>query len=128
MPGGAAGFKSFQSDLTFALNWQGQFEFESNVEALCDPSWHVYWTSSYVGLNSNRSASDRPILRPLFRDHSMCQHLFVILQLFSRDPANEHYCLAHLFTHIAFDNGVLGLAYRAAARRYSLGGICSPCK
>jgi len=48
--------------------------------------------------------------------------------MFSRDPSYQHFCLAHLFTHIGFDNGVLGLAYIAGPRPYSVGGICSRCK
>jgi len=52
----------------------------------------------------------------------------LLLQTFSRDPSYQHFCLAHLFTHIGFDNGVLGLAYIAGPRPYSVGGICSPCK
>jgi len=50
----------------------------------------------------------------------------MLLQMFSRDSSYQRFCLAHLFTHIAFDNGVLGLAYIAGSRVYSVGGICSP--
>lgn len=57
-----------------------------------------------------------------------CNFYAVLLQTFSRDPAYQRFCLVHLFTHIAFDNGVLGLAYIAGPRSYSVGGICSPRK
>lgn len=49
-----------------------------------------------------------------------------LLEVFSQDSAFEGFCLAHLYTHTAFDNGVLGLAYIGSARSYSVGGICSP--
>lgn len=49
-----------------------------------------------------------------------------LLEVFSTEPRFEHFCLAHLFTHTAFDNGVLGLAYIGSPRSYSVGGICSP--
>lgn len=49
-----------------------------------------------------------------------------LLEVFSTNPSFENFCLAHLFTHTAFDNGVLGLAYIGSPRSYSVGGICSP--
>jgi len=48
-----------------------------------------------------------------------------LLEMFSRETTNRRYCLAHLFTYTAFDNGVLGLAYIASPRIYSVGGLCS---
>lgn len=47
-------------------------------------------------------------------------------QTFSRDTHYKSFCLAHLFTHQAFEGGVLGLAYIGSPRTYSIGGICSP--
>lgn len=52
----------------------------------------------------------------------------LFIQVFSTNPSFKNFCLAHLFTHTAFDNGVLGLAYIGSPRSYSVGGICSPCK
>ena len=49
-------------------------------------------------------------------------------QMFSRHSEYQSFCLAHLFTHVSFENGVLGLAYIAGPRVYSVGGICSPSK
>lgn len=53
------------------------------------------------------------------------------LQEFSRFNDGAHglvYCLSHLFTHQTFEgkgNYVLGMAYTASSRPYSVGGICS---
>jgi disintegrin and metalloproteinase domain-containing protein 17 len=51
-----------------------------------------------------------------------------LFQMFSRDSYFKNFCLAHLFTAVPFDNGVLGLAYIGGSRPYSVGGVCSPCK
>ncbi|XP_055339465.1 ADAM 17-like protease isoform X2 [Paramacrobiotus metropolitanus] len=48
-----------------------------------------------------------------------------ILDLFSRDPDHQNFCLAHLFTDQVLESGVLGLAYVGNGRRGSAGGICS---
>ncbi|VEN64087.1 unnamed protein product [Callosobruchus maculatus] len=51
-----------------------------------------------------------------------------LLEVFSRDPQHRNFCLAHLFTHQTFTASnylVLGLAYIAAARRNTQGGVCS---
>jgi len=34
--------------------------------------------------------------------------------------------LAHLFTDLKFEGGILGLAYVGSPRRNSVGGICTP--
>jgi hypothetical protein len=47
-------------------------------------------------------------------------------QVFSRQYAHKNFCLAHLFTDIKFDGGILGLAYVGSPRRNSVGGICTP--
>ena len=52
--------------------------------------------------------------------------LLMCSQKFSRDQTFRQFCLSHLFTFTAFDNGVLGLAYIGSSRPYSPGGICSP--
>ncbi|KAK2166047.1 hypothetical protein LSH36_43g05043, partial [Paralvinella palmiformis] len=49
-----------------------------------------------------------------------------LLEVFSRNRKFLNFCLAHLFTHIPFSNGVLGLAYIGSPRTYSVGGVCSP--
>ncbi|XP_037079638.1 ADAM 17-like protease [Pollicipes pollicipes] len=49
-----------------------------------------------------------------------------LLEVFSREPSHEDFCLAHLFTDIRFDGGILGLAYVGSPRRNSVGGICTP--
>ncbi|ELU11170.1 hypothetical protein CAPTEDRAFT_157290 [Capitella teleta] len=49
-----------------------------------------------------------------------------LLETFSRDSRFKKFCLAHLFTHQAFEGGVLGLAYIGSSRTYSVGGVCSP--
>lgn len=54
--------------------------------------------------------------------------LHLQLKVFSRNPLNKDYCLAHLFTHQTFNTKnsvVLGLAYIASARSKSHGGICT---
>lgn len=38
----------------------------------------------------------------------------------------QDFCLAHLFTDIKFEGGILGLAYVGSPRRNSVGGICTP--
>ncbi|CAG0917009.1 unnamed protein product [Notodromas monacha] len=49
-----------------------------------------------------------------------------LLEVFSRQYAHKNFCLAHLFTDIKFDGGILGLAYVGSPRRNSVGGICTP--
>ncbi|CAB4064239.1 ADAM17 [Lepeophtheirus salmonis] len=49
-----------------------------------------------------------------------------LLEVFSRDDSHKHFCLAHLFTDIKFEGGILGLAYVGSPRRNSVGGICTP--
>ena len=39
---------------------------------------------------------------------------------------HKDFCLAHLFTDIKFEGGILGLAYVGSPRRNSVGGICTP--
>lgn len=34
--------------------------------------------------------------------------------------------MAHLFTDLKFEGGILGLAYVGSPRRNSVGGICTP--
>ena len=46
--------------------------------------------------------------------------------MFSREYSHKDYCLAHLFTDIKFEGGILGLAYVGSPRRNSVGGICTP--
>jgi len=48
-----------------------------------------------------------------------------LLETFSRANGHRSFCLAHLFTHRTFENGILGLAYVSSPRQYSYGGICS---
>ncbi|XP_064652280.1 ADAM 17-like protease isoform X2 [Lineus longissimus] len=48
-----------------------------------------------------------------------------LLKAFSKGEQYKTFCLHHLFTFYAFEGGVLGLAYIASPRRYSVGGICS---
>jgi disintegrin and metalloproteinase domain-containing protein 17 len=49
-----------------------------------------------------------------------------LLEAFARSTSHRSFCLAHLFTHQSFSNGVLGLAYVASPRKHSFGGVCSP--
>ncbi|CAG0904299.1 unnamed protein product [Darwinula stevensoni] len=49
-----------------------------------------------------------------------------LLEVFSRQYTHKNFCLAHLFTDIKFDGGILGLAYVGSPRRNSVGGICTP--
>ena len=49
-----------------------------------------------------------------------------VRQVFSRDYSHKDFCLAHLFTDIRFEGGILGLAYVGSPRRNSVGGICTP--
>jgi len=49
-----------------------------------------------------------------------------LLEVFSRQKSHRDYCLAHLFTDVAFEGGILGLAYVGSHREGSVGGICSP--
>ncbi len=46
--------------------------------------------------------------------------------MFSREYTHKDYCLAHLFTDLKFEGGILGLAYVGSPRRNSVGGICTP--
>jgi hypothetical protein len=48
------------------------------------------------------------------------------LEVFSREYTHKDFCLAHLFTDIKFEGGILGLAYVGSPRRNSVGGICTP--
>lgn len=50
----------------------------------------------------------------------------ISFQVFSREYSHKDYCLAHLFTDIKFEGGILGLAYVGSPRRNSVGGICTP--
>ena len=49
-----------------------------------------------------------------------------LLEVFSREYTHKDFCLAHLFTDIKFEGGILGLAYVGSPRRNSVGGICTP--
>uniref|UniRef100_T1J977 ADAM 17-like protease n=1 Tax=Strigamia maritima TaxID=126957 RepID=T1J977_STRMM len=49
-----------------------------------------------------------------------------LLEVFSRESKHQRFCLAHLFTDIKFEGGILGLAYVGSSRRNSVGGICTP--
>ncbi|XP_050436279.1 ADAM 17-like protease isoform X2 [Adelges cooleyi] len=49
-----------------------------------------------------------------------------LLEVFSRDYSHKDFCLAHLFTDLKFEGGILGLAYVGSPRRNSVGGICTP--
>lgn len=49
-----------------------------------------------------------------------------LLEVFSRESNHRSFCLAHLFTDIKFEGGILGLAYVGSSRRNSVGGICTP--
>jgi len=51
--------------------------------------------------------------------------LSVSLQSFSADSKNQEFCLAHLFTAIAFSSGTLGLSYVASPSGSYPGGLCS---
>lgn len=56
-------------------------------------------------------------------------HYFILLwwwQVFSREYSHKDFCLAHLFTDLKFEGGILGLAYVGSPRRNSVGGICTP--
>ncbi|KAF4524926.1 hypothetical protein B566_EDAN013888 [Ephemera danica] len=46
--------------------------------------------------------------------------------VFSREYSHKDFCLAHLFTDLKFEGGILGLAYVGSPRRNSVGGICTP--
>lgn len=46
--------------------------------------------------------------------------------MFSREFTHKDFCLAHLFTDLKFEGGILGLAYVGSPRRNSVGGICTP--
>lgn len=47
-------------------------------------------------------------------------------KVFSREYSHKDFCLAHLFTDLKFEGGILGLAYVGSPRRNSVGGICTP--
>ncbi|XP_019760569.1 ADAM 17-like protease isoform X2 [Dendroctonus ponderosae] len=49
-----------------------------------------------------------------------------LLEVFSREFTHKDFCLAHLFTDLKFEGGILGLAYVGSPRRNSVGGICTP--
>ncbi|CAH0559389.1 unnamed protein product [Brassicogethes aeneus] len=49
-----------------------------------------------------------------------------LLEVFSREYTHKDFCLAHLFTDLKFEGGILGLAYVGSPRRNSVGGICTP--
>ncbi|XP_058459615.1 ADAM 17-like protease [Malaya genurostris] len=49
-----------------------------------------------------------------------------LLEVFSREYSHKDFCLAHLFTDLKFEGGILGLAYVGSPRRNSVGGICTP--
>lgn len=60
---------------------------------------------------------------------SIIIHYFILLlwwQVFSREYSHKDFCLAHLFTDLKFEGGILGLAYVGSPRRNSVGGICTP--
>lgn len=60
---------------------------------------------------------------------SIAFYLFnLIMQVFSREYSHKDFCLAHLFTDLKFEGGILGLAYVGSPRRNSVGGICTPGK
>ncbi|XP_067938155.1 ADAM 17-like protease isoform X2 [Watersipora subatra] len=66
----------------------------------------------------------------LSSDPSVSNPVNVLLDAFGRvDKAGgtiyTEYCLAHLFTAYAFQDGVLGLAYIASPNSNTYGGICS---
>lgn len=48
-----------------------------------------------------------------------------LLEVFSRQPEHQDYCVSHLFTHQAFDERILGLAYVGSKKLTAIGGICS---
>lgn len=48
------------------------------------------------------------------------------VKVFSREYSHKDFCLAHLFTDLKFEGGILGLAYVGSPRRNSVGGICTP--
>lgn len=58
----------------------------------------------------------------------LCAHdeCVCIVQVFSREYSHKDFCLAHLFTDLKFEGGILGLAYVGSPRRNSVGGICTP--
>lgn len=47
-----------------------------------------------------------------------------LLEAFS-EVDHKDICLAHLFTYIDFDKGVLGLAYVGSDKTSDVGGICT---
>lgn len=53
-------------------------------------------------------------------------HHFHAAKVFSREYSHKDFCLAHLFTDLKFEGGILGLAYVGSPRRNSVGGICTP--
>lgn len=50
----------------------------------------------------------------------------MLSKVFSREYSHKDFCLAHLFTDLKFEGGILGLAYVGSPRRNSVGGICTP--
>lgn len=52
--------------------------------------------------------------------------IFLLTKVFSREYSHKDFCLAHLFTDLKFEGGILGLAYVGSPRRNSVGGICTP--
>lgn len=56
----------------------------------------------------------------------MSLHDIALMQVFSREYSHKDFCLAHLFTDLKFEGGILGLAYVGSPRRNSVGGICTP--
>lgn len=57
--------------------------------------------------------------------NGQCRYI-CYFQVFSREYSHKDFCLAHLFTDLKFEGGILGLAYVGSPRRNSVGGICTP--
>lgn len=72
------------------------------------------------------------ILNYYYKHSYFCYTIFCSLiyilwwQVFSREYSHKDFCLAHLFTDLKFEGGILGLAYVGSPRRNSVGGICTP--
>lgn len=64
--------------------------------------------------------------RKLFPTITNSNAHFHAAKVFSREYSHKDFCLAHLFTDLKFEGGILGLAYVGSPRRNSVGGICTP--
>ncbi|KAK7506680.1 hypothetical protein BaRGS_00002155 [Batillaria attramentaria] len=85
----------------------------------------IYSTAAYIGGVMERV--DAIYRSTVFNVGSDINGMgFEIAEQFGQNLEFTEFCVAHLFTHQAFPNNVLGLAYIASPSEGSAGGMCSP--